>query len=494
MRARMLGAALAVFAVLLLGPPARAQDETLRWGHLPLVADAPVDTVAWYRALDLEGKPVEAAPLEPALERGLQALARQGYPFAEARPGAFDLVDDRVVGTIQVRTGSQPRIAAVELDGAKVTRSGTAMRIAGLSAGQPYTGAEEAAVQERMARSGLFTSVGDVQVVPGETEDEVILKVPVREPSYTQFRGALGVSGPESELTGLVDLKLGNIAGTGRIASGRWENRGGGLTRFGLHYHEPWLPFVPIALDFDLAHDLNQVVYTYTRWAVAASYTWKNQWYFTAGLGGAQAVEPGNGLGASNERFTLFGIGFDHRNSALTPTGGFKIYTETRRGSKTYPVTDTTSVKVNRERWAAGFEAYRRVSRPWLLSVRSRFDVLQTPEAVIPRYELYAIGGATTLRGYREEQFLTPMAWVVQGEWSLLVGERGSRLFWFTDVGFLGAPEARELGRIFDQVPVGMGVGVSQASRLGVLGVEYGFAKGENVLDGRIHLTLDARF
>jgi len=205
-------------------------------------------------------------------------------------------------------------------------------------------------------------------------------------------------------------------------------------------------------------------------------------------------VEPDPGLGASHETFTLFGIGFDHRNSALNPTGGFKIYTETRRGSKSYPTTDSTSVKVSRERWAAAFEGYHRVGRPWLLSVRSRFDALQTPEPVIPRYELYAVGGATSLRGYREEQFLTPMAWVVQTEWSLLVGNGGSRLFWFVDVGFLGTPEARALGGLFDQVPVGTGIGVSQASRLGILGVEYGWAKGENVLDGRIHLALNARF
>jgi outer membrane protein assembly factor BamA len=304
----------------------------------------------------------------------------------------------------------------------------------------------------------------------------------------------LGVSGPESEITGLVDLDLGNIAGTGRVASGRWENRGGGLTRFGLHYHEPWLPLVPISLDFDLAHDVNQIIYTYTRWALAASYTWRNQWSLTAGVGGAQAVEPAPGLGASHETFTLLGVGFDHRNSALNPTSGFRIYTESRRGSKTYPVADTLSVKVHRQRWGAGFEGYRRVGRPWLLSIRSRFDALQTPEAVVPRYELYAIGGASTLRGYREEQFLTSMAWVVQGEWSLLLGTQGSRLYLFTDVGFLGSPEARELGRLFDRVPVGTGVGVSQGSRFGILGVEYGWAKGENILDGRIHLRLDAMF
>ena len=98
------------------------------------------------------------------------------------------------------------------------------------------------------------------------------------------------------------------------------------------------------------------------------------------------------------------------------------------------------------------------------------------------------------MRGYREEQFLTPVAWVIQSEWGWLQGADGSRLYLFVDVGFLGRPEGHGLRAVFDQTAVGTGVGVRQAGRLGALGVEYGWAKGENILDGRVHLRLDALF
>jgi outer membrane protein assembly factor BamA len=468
--------------------------ERVVWGHVALETTAPVDTAAWFEALDLEGRPVESAPLDEAVMRALGTLARRGYPFAEARPGDFDYRDGRLVGSIRLDPGVRARIAGLQLDGAHVTRNKTALRLSGLRIGQPYTGVEDRKLRERLLRSGLFVSVGEVEIVPGMEADEIILKVSVKEPPFTRFRGVLGVSGRESGLTGLLDLDLGNIAGTAREATGRWENRGNGLTRYFLHYREPWLPIVPIGLSGDLSHDINEGVYSYTRWEIRGDLSWKNQWTITFGRGGSQAVQPLDPLGRTTEGFTMVGLGLDRRNSLLNPTAGFRLAMESRRGTKTFPLSDSVSVRVDRTRWSAAGEGYLRLNRRWLAAVMSRFDYLDTPEPVVPRYELYAVGGAASLRGYREEQFLTPAAWVVQSELRWLQDDQGSSLYLFGDAGFIAPRTSTRFSQTFDQFVVGTGVGVRQASKLGILGVEYGFAKGENVLDGRVHLRIDAMF
>jgi hemolysin activation/secretion protein len=157
-------------------------------------------------------------------------------------------------------------------------------------------------------------------------------------------------------------------------------------------------------------------------------------------------------------------------------------------------VADTFEVRLDRSRWNVGGEGYQRFGRHWLGVLRTRFEYLDTPEDSIPRWDLIAVGGANSLRGYREEQFLTPAAWVVQGEWRWLQGEMGSALYLFADAGFISSPEGRSFEDTFGEFLLGTGVGVRQASKLGILGVEYGVAKGESPLDGRVHLRIDAVF
>jgi outer membrane protein assembly factor BamA len=495
---RRIGPAVAALLAVSALPAAAAgpsAGERLRWGRIALVASAPMDSAAWRDALDLEGRPLDEAPLEAAIRRGLRALAARGYPFAVARPRGFDLDGDRVSGRIEVDPGVRPRIAGITLDGAKVTRTATALRISGLEPGRVYTSREDRAVRERLSRSGLFSSVGEVTLLPGMEEDAVLLRVPVTEPPYTRFRGVLGVSGRESRLTGLVDLDLANIAGTARAAAGRWENRGEGLSRFALHYREPWLPLIPIGVRGDLAHDVNKDVYSYTRWEVTGDVTMAGQWTIRAGKGGARAVRAGTGAGNESEGYLVAGLEWERRNSTLNPTAGYRLFLESRRGTKTFlPAGDSLEVRVDRTRWNVGGEGYRRVGRQWLGVLKLRFDYLETPEHSIPRWDLFAVGGALSLRGYREEQFLTPAVWTVQTEWRWLQGGLGSALYLFADAAFLAPGEGRRLADTFRTFLLGTGIGVRQGSPLGILGVEYGIAKGESPLDGRIHLRIDAVF
>ncbi len=481
-------------AGLVAAAPAQAQ-ERLRWGRLRLVAPATVDSTAWFEALDLKDRPVDEAPLPPALLRALGGLARRGYPFAEARPGSFDLNGDRITGVITVDPGPRAHITGLELTGKTITRPATAMRIAGVRPGDLYTGEEDRLVRERLARSGLFTRVGDVDVAPGEDPGDVLLRIPVREPAYTRFAGILGVSGRDARLTGLLDLELNNIAGTAREAAARWENRGDDLTRFALRYREPWLPLVPIGVSGDLTHDVRREVYSYTRWEVDGDLSWGDGWRVRLGRGGTRAVETATAGTRATEGFTLAGLELDRRNSTLVPTAGFRLGVTSRRGQKRFTVTaDSLDMRFDRTRWDAEAEGYRRFGRRWLGVARARFLFLDTPEDTLPRYDLFAVGGATSLRGYREEQYLTAAAGIVQLEWRWLADARGSALYLFTDAALISPRGDRAERDSFKTFLLGTGVGVRQASRLGILGVEYGVAKGENPLDGRIHLRLDAVF
>ena len=206
-------------------------------------------------------------------------------------------------------------------------------------------------------------------------------------------------------------------------------------------------------------------------------------------------MEVRSNRGKQTESFFVAGIGFDGRNSASNPTAGLRLFVDSRRGKKTYPLPgDTTEVRVDRTRWNLGGEGYQRFGGQWLGVLKTAFDYLDTPEDSIPRWDLFAVGGANSLRGYREEQFLTKGSWLMQSEWRWLQGDRGSAVYLFADGGFISSSTGRSFSDIFTTFLYGVGVGVRQAHKLGILVVEYGVPRGESPLDGRIHLRIDAVF
>jgi len=490
--------ALAVALLLLVGAAsARAEEPVLEWGAVEVRSPVPLADVHLDPDLGLAGKPVAEHQLESVIEHMLGAFAAAGYPFAVIRPEKFDLdAQGKLHGVLTVEPGIRPRITGLVLDGAAVTTDKVATRMAGLHPGEAYTGAEAVRARDHLLRTGLFLDVGEVSVLPGPGRDEVVLQTKVVEPPYTRFRGVLGVSGPESEVTGLVDLNLRNLAGTGREASGSWENRGGGLARYRLRYREPWLPLVPVGLEGALRHDVNETEYSYTNWEGSGDLS-LGPWTVRLGGGGAHATEVVTGGVNSDEGFILGGLTLDLRNSVLVPTAGWKLDTQNRRGKKSFSAVDTLSAvpdRVNRTRWEANLEAYHRFGRPWVGALFGSFRYLDTPEPVVPTYDLFAIGGAYSLRGYREEQFHTTMAATVQGEWRLLQGERGSAVFAFIDTGWIAGDPAPGQRDNLNEFLLGYGLGVRQAAKAGVFLVEYGIARGENPLDGRIHLGVDAAF
>jgi len=492
----MRGLLFAVCLALWATPAAAGNDSDAIWGALRIESDVDLRALGWDGDLGLRGRPVSEAGLDRAVTTLLAVLAEAGYPFAEVRPGSFDREDDRITGVLRVDPGTPAHVEALILEGAEVTRTGTIYRVAGIKVGQRFTGKETGQVEERLRRSGLFTMVNDIQVLPGTEEGGVVLRARVTEPSYTRFAGIVGL-GKGGEVTGLLDLQLKNLAGTAREGAVTWQNQGAGLTRFHLSYREPWLPVIPVGLAGLLKHDVNSGVYSYTQYELTGDLTVAFRWTFVLGLGGASAVETADTGVKSDESYFLAGATYDSRTSVWNPLGGAYLTLQSRRGDKKVRPADGAGpeVRFDRTRWTVAGEMYQRAGARWLGSARTRFNYLDTPEEIIPRYDLYAVGGALSVRGYREEQFITNLAWTFQTEWRLMQDAKGSAVYALLDGGLIS--DRKENGSYtgrFDSFLLGYGVGVRQVTRLGVLGVEYGIPRGTGVLDGRIHLRVAAAF
>ncbi|MGE5175456.1 MAG: hypothetical protein ACM3JJ_03700, partial [Hyphomicrobiales bacterium] len=168
---------------------------------------------------------------------------------------------------LRVVPGPRTTVESLELAGATSTRTSAATALSGLRPGSAVTPAVLADARDRLVQSGLFTTVGDPRLVPGESPGGARVVIPVEESRLSRFEGAIGVA-REGGVTGQLDLALGNIGGTGRSAGIRWYGPGGGRDDYAVTYREPALFGKPIDAGLSLEAQVADSLYTHTRWSL----------------------------------------------------------------------------------------------------------------------------------------------------------------------------------------------------------------------------------
>ena len=138
-------------------------------------------------------------------------------------------------------------------------------------------------------------------------------------------------------------------------------------------------------------------------------------------------------------------------------------------------------------RWhyEAGGQVLLPMGRRWVLSVRGQIQAVTQTNGVTDDARI-RLGGATRIRGYREEAFWVTEAFWGSVEWRYVMGMR-SRVFAFADWGMLNDTQ----GRLW---PLGYGFGLNADSRMGTVGIVFGWARGEGAGQGKVHVRLAQAF
>jgi outer membrane protein insertion porin family len=108
--------------------------------------------------------------------------------------------------------------------------------------------------------------------------------------------------------------------------------------------------------------------------------------------------------------------------------------------------------------------------------------------------DLFRLGGTSSLRGYREEQFLGSRIGWSNFEYRLLLTRRTFAFLFFDSGYFYRKPEpARDILKQ-EGFKIGYGVGLNLETGIGVLSVSYALAPGDSFTDGKIHFGIINEF
>lgn len=453
--------------------------------------------------LPRRGEPFEAPAWRRAVDDLVFAAGEAGHPFArwlvrdvavDPRRTAVDLRAVLMTGPAQV-FGPQ----SSSLPGGR--GEGFLVRAARLPVGRPYGESDLLAARARLLQRDIYAEVGVPVVHTTAAPDTVGVHWPVTlVPHPNRAAIVLGLSRAAEDqparVSGQVDLRLANLAGSGRRLELDWSDDGRDRARFGLLWLEPLVKGTPfdatLAVDQETARD----VYSRFRLDGRLQLPVAGAWQVEVGLGWDRSTYPAGDWSRST-RWRARGAFLRRRiDRSVSGWWGTFAIESARRAVDVRPAeaVDTDTPAENRQTLVDLHLAGERwLSDTLSLAASGVFREVSGDGGPAPLSEQYRLGGARTLRGYLEDQFHGER--VASAMIELRVGRPGrSRLYTFFDVGYFRFatvdPVAPELTIDTEGTRRGFGLGIETATPGGDVTLAIGLPGTVSFDDAKLHIAL----
>ena len=459
------------------------------------------------------GSPANAALLESDIRSILDYYSRRGYPFVKIHSDSIhmDLADSsKLIVQLNIEEGSKVFLSEIQVEGNSSTSSAVVVREARMENGEVFNQDKLEKIQRRLERLQLFSSVSEPQLYinSGATGDTLYggLRITVKEGNTNTFDGIIGyipatIPNTDGYFTGNVFVAMRNLFGTGRKALIKWQRETETTQELELQYREPWLFGVPFSIGGTFFQRKQDSSYVKTKIEIRGEYAISEE-LSVAGNISSESVYPSSNV----TQFTvfesnalLFGgeILYDTRDNLRNPTNGVKYSTTVQQGIKniTGPqqfllLASGTSFSI--QKYTLDAEAYVSPFSRQVIMIGVHGKQISSSQLEVS--DLFQFGGATTLRGYRENQFFANQIAYINAEYRFLTG-RASSFFGFVDAGYFSRP-ADPLRLIMHQEKrlYGFGLGARIETGLGILNISYALGQGDSFSNGKIHVGIINEF
>jgi outer membrane protein insertion porin family len=463
------------------------EGEEARIGSVRFVGDTSVPEDELRRAAGLlPGRPLTPGALDAAARAVVDALGDAGRPLARVVPSAASAGGGHFDLSFDIDEGPPVVLGELVVVGTESTRDEVVRREAGLERGRPFARRDIEAARSRLERTGLFSAVREPTIVYAPATSEAVPVFELEEARVNRVLGALGYVPGDDRLSGAVEVALGNIAGTGRRAEVQWERLPGDERTASFSYVEPWIFGAPIDVGVAGEQTVRDTISTVTGGDLSVTSRLGERSRVSWSLG-AERYVPGTGAESptSSVRTALAAI-FDATDSAWNPTRGVAMSASVEYAAKEV---DDTGGRERSGTVGGTVSAFVPLSFRQTLALRASGAGVWSSESDVPFHEEIPLGGASTLRGYREAQFRGVRVVTASVEYRYLVG-RASRVIAFVDA----ARFRRDGSNPATDTKLGYGIGLRGGTRFGIIAVDYGLGEGDSLLDGKLHVGFTRAF
>ncbi|MEM6335986.1 MAG: POTRA domain-containing protein [Bacteroidota bacterium] len=446
------------------------------------------------------GQPLVQRVLEGDLDRLLRRYERAGRVLAKAQIARIDVDSLGLDVRVRIDEGQVLELAGLDLVGGRRTSEGYAARVAGLQPGKPLLRYDPDEIQRRLAETGVFRNVESVALDLDE-ERKAIVRIAVEEEAPGTFDVVLGyVPDPRPDRSGTVvgnvNVVLKHVLGAGRSFGFLFNRLPGQVTKLDVQASDPYVLGWPVRISGSFNGLQQDSTFNSRRFGLEAGVRVFDHLETFVSLSQEQTepvAEQGSRVPPSDAFFAGVGFAYRRLDQLVNPRRGGTLISRLEEGRKQRRVErdgELIEELVRQQRLSVVGRLYVPVRRRHVAVLGVDGYVLQS--GAYDESDLFRLGGATSLRGYVEEQFLGNVAGRVIGEWRYIL-DRTSYLFAFTDIGYLRRPSTDLSGItptiVQREVLPGYGIGMQFGTGAGLFTLSLAFNPDEG-LGSKVHAGL----
>ena len=436
----------------------------------------------------------------------LDYFETSGYPFARVEVAKVepDPAASSVIVWLQISSGPLTRLGFVSFSGNRQTREPFLLRESRLRPGALYDQRRIDSARRRLRRLEFVRQVYAPELVVNDAgETGVHFDLEEARSTLIDIVAGYQPAGEDrsGDVSGLANLEFLNLFGVGRKGRVHWERPSSRTQAVEVAYTEPWILNQPVSLRLDFSQRIQDTLYVQRSFGAQAGVDLGSQ-VSAWGAARREAVYADSQAAAfynlpdSRTTYLETGISFDTRDEPLNSRGGVYFSTFIGNGwrERDEVVSGRRSVTYRQQRGGLDSEIAHEVIPFWIIAVSVHARAIHSTEPEILLPDLYRLGGARSLRGYREEQFLGSRIGWSSAEIRYWLGPL-SRFFLFADAG--GAYREQLVSNAPSQSTIyraAAGLGLRLETNMGVWGFDYGVGQEDRLLSGKLHVSLLSSF
>ncbi len=479
---------------------------------------AVIDIVRWHgdslragelsaaRSLIRQGAVFRWSRLDHDVDLLLSLFENSGYPFARIEIDKVSPDSTRNTVDVWLRLASGPLIVVdfIAFSGARTADSRFLQRETRLREGTSYSSTQIERARRSLQHIEFVRRVEPASIVVA-TDGSTGIRFEIEEAPATRIDAVAGYvpasDNLDATVTGLVNLDFLNLFGTGRKASVHWNRSDRSVQTIEVAYREPWIFGWPITVQGEFGQRIEDTMYVQRKAAIRLDYSLTAALSVWGGLRRESTVADSSaaellGVRRATATFAETGVEISTFDHPTNPRDGVRFNSSVEAGTRVREddVADVPGGSYDVKRISSHVEVAREIAGNWVAYAGAHSHFMESEEPRIATPDLFRLGGARSLRGYREEQFLGSRIGWASLELRYRLGE-ATRVFAFGDYG--GAFNEAvtfdvTVGRTIYRHSVGAGMRLE--SPLGIWGVDYAIGQEDRLLNGKVHISLLSSF
>ncbi|TKJ41229.1 hypothetical protein CEE37_06070 [candidate division LCP-89 bacterium B3_LCP] len=445
------------------------------------------------------GSPLFGIMLQADLQDILDAKQETGYPFARLIVKELQLSDDSLDVITRMTSGPIALLESVRVLGVTSTKPNAIAREARIVSGEPYNPNRLEKARQRIRKLPFVEEVSQPALIPlGSDRYDVMFQV--QEAHSNSFDGVIGyqpgTDGEKGEVTGLLNLTFMNLFGTGRKAKILWERTSEFRQALELYYEEPWVLGFPFNLWGEFRQEIQDSLYLERQFSGGVAWAATDVLSLVGSVFQEEVLPDSSGreylgLNRSKTWGGALEVKYDNRDYPDNPIRGLLYTSLFSTSEKSYePSANLGDLTIRR--YHADLDWCLPIYKRQILNLQFHGRFLESDEDPIPQPDIYRLGGAQTLRGYREDQFLGHLIGWGTAEYRLWM-DKVSRIYAFLNLGYYEYKSPSD-SSVSEGWPWGYGIGFRQGTRLGIIGFDFALGEDDVLATAKVHFRLINRF